>query len=937
MPTRIGSVREPGRERPISRARAEPADFGAGIGRALRGLGSTVDQHADELHEREERLRQQETEVEFNRWLGEREREVQALQREAPAGARGFTEQVNAQLEQRRAEFLDQIEDPERRADFERRSEQFLQNAATAAFEFEFEEGNRKFVSDLGDLVSDAQERIHADPTLFETERDELFSIIESSALPAPQREEAKQEAEFTLVRTEYQRQIELAQQDKRPVREADGSDVVAPGLPGPARGLLNAIAGVESPAYNIMYDGSPGGAEFQGYEDHPRRYVDGPHGRTSAAGRYQFTASTWDFVTEQMRSEGYDIDDFSPVNQDRAALWYADYRYRIGARERGLPSEQQDLMSMLSSGRSEDVEQVRSVLAGSGADTAWQGLQHLGADDFAGQVYQGGLEGSTGSAELPNVMDNERYAGLQFDDRMQLEQQGREAMEAHRESIATARREQESNMVDQLLLQFEQDQTAGFRAIQTALDSGQIMERSNRELLRNRTEEIREEKKSVQELLGTAGAGGTVTQADHGEAFDAYLRRSGVAAGLRERDGDAARQLVSSAREFGIMPDDAIGTLLQQTRSNDEAEQAYGLETLAGLYEANPRSFAANASEEAKRAAIWYTTERQARGVGNRDAVIEQWRRRTDPAQREYRELMREQADEVLAEIEPEEMFNDMFGFMERQGFTRDMLRGQRGASFDPSHPAVPQMFNEYRTLFREGMVNHGGDADAAREEAGALMTSTWSPDPMSGNPMKFSPISSQVQGLAEHNGDMLPGGSLDWISEQVEREFELEPGTEAALITDQDTIRDVGAGRTPSYRVLVEDPIADTGMTQLRLATDEDGQPKRFTLRPDQKTRRVNDLRLRAEREREHALDSVFQALTLPGAPGTGDRFRRAIDQAIRAGQARGAEQAERQGLTFDPLMPDREQLERQLRDRLEQSPDPEQEIRDYLDNLE
>lgn len=101
-------------------------------------------------------------------------------------------------------------------------------------------------------------------------------------------------------------------------------NDPVAADLPPHARAMLNAIAGGESGgAYNVRYTPA-GGAYFSDLTQHPRIFVTGPHGRSSAAGRYQFTASTWDSVGGG---------DFSPANQDRRAWQLAqrDYQSRTG------------------------------------------------------------------------------------------------------------------------------------------------------------------------------------------------------------------------------------------------------------------------------------------------------------------------------------------------------------------------------------------------------------------------------------------------------------------------------------------------------------------------------------------------------------------------------------------------------------------------------
>lgn len=85
---------------------------------------------------------------------------------------------------------------------------------------------------------------------------------------------------------------------------------------------LLNAISSGESPngAYNVRYSPS-GGQTFDLEAGHPRIYEEGPAGKSSAAGRYQFTWSTWQDVA------GADTP-FTRENQDRYALQLAADRY---------------------------------------------------------------------------------------------------------------------------------------------------------------------------------------------------------------------------------------------------------------------------------------------------------------------------------------------------------------------------------------------------------------------------------------------------------------------------------------------------------------------------------------------------------------------------------------------------------------------------------
>ncbi|WP_295805941.1 hypothetical protein [uncultured Nitratireductor sp.] len=97
-------------------------------------------------------------------------------------------------------------------------------------------------------------------------------------------------------------------------------NDPIAEDLPPEGRAFLNAIAGGESGGrYNVRYT-PKGGALFDDLSRHPGIMEDGPHGKSSAAGRYQFTQTTWN------RMGG---GDFSPVNQDRRAWQLAQQDYQ--------------------------------------------------------------------------------------------------------------------------------------------------------------------------------------------------------------------------------------------------------------------------------------------------------------------------------------------------------------------------------------------------------------------------------------------------------------------------------------------------------------------------------------------------------------------------------------------------------------------------------
>nr|WP_312129387.1 glycoside hydrolase family 104 protein [Diaphorobacter nitroreducens] len=70
--------------------------------------------------------------------------------------------------------------------------------------------------------------------------------------------------------------------------------------------------AGRGDDGYNILF----GYGRFDSYADHPRIYVPFGDTTTSAAGRYQILARTWDGVRGRLG-----LPDFSPASQDAAAI----------------------------------------------------------------------------------------------------------------------------------------------------------------------------------------------------------------------------------------------------------------------------------------------------------------------------------------------------------------------------------------------------------------------------------------------------------------------------------------------------------------------------------------------------------------------------------------------------------------------------------------
>lgn len=174
--------------------------------------------------------------------------------------------------------------------------------------------------------------------------------------------------------------------------------------IPPEGRGLLDAIAKPESGGrYNVI----TGGQTFTDYIQHPGVFV----GDSSAAGRYQITSTTWN----EYRGK-YNLTDFSPVSQDRAAWYIAQERY---ARNSGG----RNLLSDLQAGNLNLVQQYLG--------STWTALRTISASEFQTSYAQGLAAGQASQAPAasnpPASPDNpsqaavtdaqpQRYVGMNYD-----------------------------------------------------------------------------------------------------------------------------------------------------------------------------------------------------------------------------------------------------------------------------------------------------------------------------------------------------------------------------------------------------------------------------------------------------------------------------------------------------------------------------------------
>lgn len=814
---RIGSRPAPDTTRAFSRASATPEDFGAGVATAIGSLGRTLTEsgfdriQVDEMvKERERRNRNAQANIDFMRTTGEMDRQRIEARVNAPPGAPDYTNQINEQLDNAFNEFLGRNQlDEEQQARFREQWERYRQGALTSDFTFEIEAQNEELVRQIGELASQAQARVREAPDTFIAEYERIMATATASDLPLTVLAALEESVYSALAGVAAERIATEAATDHRPVRQP-GEGAVAPGLTGAEAGFLGALHRVESNIqgvnpYNVLF----GGATFSSYDDHPRitrRTANGTP--TTAAGRYQFTARTWDFVRRNMEAEGYDFGDqpFSPVNQDRAALWYAAHRYNQIALPRGM----RDFNSVMQDGDFAELGQMRTILAGTGNQTAWQGLQHMTNTQFFELVSKGINEGGTGNAEMPNLWRDERFARIPFEDRRRIEASAMQAASAAAQARAHADLSRQQQIFDGLLTMQQNNDPGLLDAVMGALPSLSNVQMRGRALdLASEERAARQNAADVQSAI----INNRSLPAGSGEKVDDWLEKSGLAQQVRERSPEAAAAIREAFRTTGQLGPQFTADLVAMSNSANPQDQMYALQLLGFLHEASPHAFRGQRNEEARDAGLLWSQMRRVQPDSAR--ALEQYNFLRTPEGERVRRQRQEEARELSDEITDREVLRNVTNFFER---TFGGVRMPAGSAQNI------MLHSDYRRAFEEAFVLLQ-DKKAAHAYAGETIASAYHPDPESGVLMYLSPASPIVGSIV---GPM--GTDMSWVGESLREQIpEVRDMQGVRLITDSETVQSIMNGEPPSY---VVHAMNDQGMVQMML--DDDGAPVRFRLTP-------------------------------------------------------------------------------------------------------
>ena len=465
----------------------------------------------------------------------------------------------------------------------------------------------------------------------------------------------------------------------------------MAAGLEPWERGFLNAVAKRESAGeYNVRWNG-PGNAPayFEDFKDHPRIFVDNGAGDvSSAAGRYQITASTWDSLPARFRVGG-----FTPENQDRAALYLAEQRFnaQLGAGE-------DDFRTIMRNGTTEQILSVKRALGstwaalGDGSMTDQEFLNIFrGSEGIAG--------GGTGTPTLPNIWEDERYTGMSFDQRMNLSGQAAQTAAAMQSAV-----DQQKQQTADLLRAALAAGTDGAReGIETAIRNGDVPLDQMDDLL-NLTAKDREEERSGQQFIRNAQAGIRMgNTGDNQQAAMRFYQDAGVYAGMQQQDPQAAELFAQTFAQTGVMPPEMETLLSGMIASSDPTQMQYGMSVLNSLRSKDRGNFALAMDADLVEATnAWNIAVRYA-PQGDTAAIISRFNEWKSPENRAIRERYEEDAIKLLQEITNDDMLQYFMSVPEQWDMFGQPTLPAAPAALSLFRSDADQLFQQYYPLFQD------------------------------------------------------------------------------------------------------------------------------------------------------------------------------------------------------------------------------------------
>tara|TARA_R110000851_G_scaffold77831_1_gene171742 strand:- start:457 stop:3312 length:2856 start_codon:yes stop_codon:yes gene_type:complete len=842
-----------------SNQRANPAAFGAGIGTAISGLAAATGDYDDSLQlisaavkQRVDKSEDFTTEKQYIEFIGAQNRAQAERLRNTSEDAAGVTNLTQETLGGASDEFIKSL--PERhREEYLNKVTVFQEKAITSAFNFEYTAGNAKFAKDVNEAWNTQAAEILLGNTSAEEALETVSGLIARSDLDEAAQRDLTDQATSFLLRAEFQKELEYAADFKGTVKPKQAGGVVAAGLRPHEVGILHAISKPESGGEYDRLFSHTGVQRFTDFSDHPRVYNDilkGPNAgkKSSAAGKYQFLASTWDATVESYNKANPNakITDFTPESQDRIAIFYARQIYN---RQQGAGEMNFD--QVLMSGNRDLIISMKDALHdGHGG---WEAFRTLSDDAFANMVMgsQGIAGGGTGSPQMPDIWNDPKYADLTFAEKTVLDNSATAKLKERTTAEATLAKQQRDATVEKVMM----DTIAGKH---TAADMGLLVQQgklpdsASVKRFKGFLEKATEKQRETARVTGIVQNGGDLFSTDN-KGLNGFIGDGGMGA-IRALDKDYAGQvLLPIANRAGFFPSEAATMLNDMVQGSNPKAREYATAILSNAASADPRVLdrSPGLSESTKKQLI--LTD-QLRGVFSADEVQEKLRNLNDPTQRASLEAGRKEAGVLFEKnVTTADIVGSFDTWMPGDAPEASLTRGQNAT-----------LREDYKTAYVEGWLV-SGDHDKAVEYANVLTQKHWSGSSF-GGATRLTKYPPEVYYPTIN-------GSHDWAQQQARNEMGFGSDVEFQLVPDQQTVNegenfaraeDKTGLNNASYQVWF---LNDDGVPEHVM--DDDGNPRRWgaEVTPEMKRRmdvaaQVGDL----EAERDSITAIAATGSTLP-----------------------------------------------------------------------
>lgn len=799
MAISLGSI-GPGQSGEAQR-RVDPAAFGVGIGRAIGGMAESLTNFSnsqavvDEAKQglslafqgRQDKTDRSLADIGLINVQAGLQRDLAKLQDTLPLGAPGYTEQAQKLTDAAFKGYLAGV--PERiREEYAPRAAAAGTNLVDGAFNFQLNAQDNAFRLTTTDIAQSAIDSIASGEHDLSYWRPIIQKSFENSTLDAAETAQLYEKVMAGIEASDLKRvATDFALNPASGVGHSggpeDGSDVVAAGLPGEYRGILNIIARDESNgAYTIMN----GGAHFTSFADHPGP---GREGHSSAAGRYQFIYSTW---KSAQRALG--LPDFSPESQDRAAVWLAeqDYKTRTG----------RNLQADLQSGDHALIEGVRKSLAGNGnQNVTWKALQGVSSEDFFAAVT--GQEGT-----MSSLLTSPEYSNLTY-----AERQGAITDAQSFAAQLTAQKAAAGNArIESMMTQFQTMAVQGNPNTRSLLESvgpnGDGSFPADKYVAAQTFIEGQEQSRKDANIFATTMSGQTnydPTDAKQTSAYAAMYQKdwqSALASGDQET---FTNRILPFVAKTNAIPAGMQSQLASLSTSANPKIADFALQAILALKDRAPTAFA-QLSKDSQDAALFY---RYNQGSMPQDQLLATVRNMNDPALEPQRKMNQQAGNSFMTS-------KDNIGKFSAESLAAAVIGDAEWGRETPAtniQQVGASLQSEVITEFMHQMSFYS-DPGKAYSAAVEQVQKNWGRTGVgaSGELMRRPPEKAY------------PNMDPAQMQIQLTADFFTQPGESVRLVSDQRTEQDIAAGRPASYSVI----RTGTDGSILPIMMDQSGAPR-------------------------------------------------------------------------------------------------------------